>query len=69
MSDLENRIMELEIKNSHQEDTIEQLNKIVFDQQTAIDKITRHLEQMQNKIDNIQDNHSKEPPEPPPPHY
>ena len=73
MSDLENLIMELEIKNSHQEDTIEQLNEIIFEQQKDIDKFARHLEQIQNKLNNLQesnlhDNESMEPEEPPP-HY
>ena len=70
MSDNENRIMELEIKNSHLEDTIEQLNQIVFKQQQNIDEIMRHLEQIQNKISNLQENGGeKDQPEPPPPHY
>ena len=69
MPDINNRIMELEIKNSHLEDTIEQLNKIVIQQQQSIDEIVRHLEQIQNKISNLQESHDKELPEPPPPHY
>ena len=72
MSDLEHRIMELEIKTSHQENTIEQLNEIIFEQQKDIDKISRHLEQIQNKINNLQESNlheAKELPEPPPPHY
>ena len=69
MSEYENRIMELEIKNSHLEDTIEQLNQIVFQQQKSIDTISRHLQQIQNKISNLQEGNDKELPEPPPPHY
>ena len=69
MSEFENRIMELEIKNSHLEDTIEQLNQIVFQQQKSIDTISRHLQQIQNKISNLQEGNDKELPEPPPPHY
>jgi len=69
MSDLEYRVMELEIKNAHQEDTIEQLNHLVFQQQQSIDKLFRHLEQVQNKIDNMQENNTGEELEPPPPHY
>ena len=69
MSDIENRIMELEIKNSHLEDTIEQLNQIVFQQQKGIDELVRHIEQMQNKISNLQESNEKDQPEPPPPHY
>ncbi|MEN8251419.1 MAG: SlyX family protein [Bacteroidota bacterium] len=69
MSDIENRVMELEIKNSHQEDSIEQLNDIVFQQQKNIDEMARHLEQVLKKINNLSDANSKEEPEPPPPHY
>jgi SlyX protein len=69
MSDIENRVMELEIKNTHQEETIEQLNQIVIEQQKSITEIARHIEQLQNKILNLQDSNEKERPEPPPPHY
>lgn len=69
MSDIEKRVMELEIKNAHQEDTIEQLNKIIIEQQTAMTKLARHLEQLQNKVSSLQENNAKEAPEPPPPHY
>ncbi|MCU7800185.1 MAG: SlyX family protein [gamma proteobacterium symbiont of Lucinoma myriamae] len=69
MSDIENRVMELEIKNAHQEDTIEHLNQIIIEHQALIDNLARHLEQLQNKINTIQEDNSKEAPEPPPPHY
>ncbi|MCU7837455.1 MAG: SlyX family protein [gamma proteobacterium symbiont of Taylorina sp.] len=69
MSDLEHRVMELEIKNSHHEDTIEQLNQIIFEQQKNIDTISRHLEQVQSKINHMQENSTIEESEPPPPHY
>ena len=69
MSNINNHIMELEIKNSHLEDTIEQLNQIVIQQQQSIDEIVRHLEQIQNKISNLQESHDNELAEPPPPHY
>lgn len=69
MSDIEKRVMELEIKNAHQEDTIEQLNQIIIKHQTNIDNLVRHMEQLQNKLSSLQQSNSKETPEPPPPHY
>lgn len=69
MSDIENRIMELEIKNAHQEDTIEQLNQIVIEQQKNIDELVRNLKRLKTQLSNLQEGSSKETPEPPPPHY
>ena len=69
MPDIEKRVMELEIKNAHQEDTIEQLNQIIIEHQSSIDNLVRHMEQLQNKVSNLQENNAKEAPEPPPPHY
>ncbi len=69
MSDIENRVMELEIKSVHQEDTIEQLNRVVIAQQTSIASLSRQLAQLQNKVSDLQENNSKDSPEPPPPHY
>ncbi|MCK5648621.1 MAG: SlyX family protein [Gammaproteobacteria bacterium] len=69
MSDIENRVMELEIKNAHHEDTIEQLNQIIIKHQTSIDSLVRQMEQLQSKLSNLQQSNSKDTPEPPPPHY
>ncbi|MCK5696815.1 MAG: SlyX family protein [Gammaproteobacteria bacterium] len=71
MSDIENRVMELEIKNAHQEDTIEQLNHIIIEHQNSIGTLIRQLKQIQNKVSSLQENgsQSKNEPEPPPPHY
>ncbi|MCW8931549.1 MAG: SlyX family protein [Gammaproteobacteria bacterium] len=69
MSDIENRVMELEIKNAHQEDTIEQLNQIIIKHQTTLDTLVRHMEQLQNKVSDLQETNTKDSPEPPPPHY
>ena len=69
MSDIENRVTELEIKSVHQEDTIEQLNRVVIAQQTSIASLSRQLAQLQNKVSDLQENNSKDSPEPPPPHY
>ena len=71
MSDIENRIMELEIQNAHQEDTIERLNQIVIQQQKDVDELVQHMQRLKVQLNNIQDNSTKETPEPepPPPHY
>ncbi len=69
MSEIENRVMELEIKNAHQEDTIEQLNQIIIKHQALIDSLKRSMEQLQDKVSTLQESNSKEGPEPPPPHY
>jgi SlyX protein len=69
MSDIENRLIELEIKNAHQEDTIEQLNQIVITQQASIDELIRHIKRLKNQLTNLQENNSKEQAESPPPHY
>jgi uncharacterized coiled-coil protein SlyX len=69
MSDIDHRIMELEIKNAHQEDTIEQLNQIIIQHQDSIDSLTRHMALLQNKLSSLQQNNDKESPESPPPHY
>ena len=68
---LDKRIMELEIKNAHQEDTIEQLNHIVIEHQGAIAKLVQQLKHLQGKVSSLQENSSqaKDAPEPPPPHY
>ena len=69
MSDIENRVMELEIKNAHQEDTIEQLNQIVIKQQQSLDELTRHIQRLKTQVSSLQESSGKETPEPPPPHY
>ncbi len=69
MPEIENRVMELEIRNAHQEDTIEQLNQIVFKQQRQIDDLIRQLSYLKNQLSSLQEAGAKESEEPPPPHY
>lgn len=71
MSDIEYRVMELEIKNAHQEDMIEQLNQIIIEQQSSIARLVQQVKQIQNKVSSLQENDSqaREADEPPPPHY
>lgn len=69
MSEIEERIMELEIRSAHQEDTIEHLNQIVIQQQQMLEELTRHMKHLKTQISNLQESSSKQAPEPPPPHY
>lgn len=69
MSDLKNRVVELEIKISHQEDTIEQLNQILIEQQNSMDMLLEQQKVLHQQITKLQDSNPKEGIEPPPPHY
>jgi SlyX protein len=64
-TDLETRLVELEIKYSHQEELLEQLNKIVAKQSRIIDKTTRELNELKLSSINSQENIGSEKP----PHY
>lgn len=65
-----NRITELEIRLTHQDELLEQLNQVVISQQNQIDKLETQLEQISksSKVSNgsgIKDISL----EVPPPHY
>ena len=67
---LEEKLIELETKLTFQEDTIEQLNRVIIDQQKKIDKISNQLLRLDSKIsENLtqQDNNSNQ--HEIPPHY
>ena len=66
---LEERIMELEIRSALQEDTIEQLNQVIFKQQQQIDDFKRHLNHLKTQLSNLQETTARESEETPPPHY
>jgi len=67
---MEERIAEIEMKISFQDETIAVLNEVIIEQQNKIDELERTLIQLGEKskansslFDGI------EPAEPPPPHY
>jgi SlyX protein len=67
---LENRVEELEMKLTFQDQTIEELNSALIQQQIDFRKITRMLENVTSQIENIsQDGQADKHIEPPPPHY
>ena len=67
MSDLENRLNDLEIKFSYQDEMINQLNLIVTEQQNEIVEISRILKSL--KESSGQDGQGPPPDNERPPHY
>ncbi|PTT87885.1 SlyX protein [Pelomonas sp. HMWF004] len=49
LSDLEQRITDLEIKASFAEDTVDQLNRVVVRQQDQIDRLIRELIELRDR--------------------
>jgi len=48
--DTENRFIELETKLAFQEDTIQELNKIIYQQQLQLDKMAQSIDQLRSRI-------------------
>lgn len=65
------RLTELETLVAHQAKTIDELNQTVRDQWAEIDKLTRSLTLIADKLFALEETARKGPPgsEPPPPHY
>ncbi len=67
---LEERIDDLEMKLTFQDQTIEELNQSLIQQQSDFRKFTRILENLSTQVESIgQDNPLSNTIEPPPPHY
>ncbi|MCW9013988.1 MAG: SlyX family protein [Gammaproteobacteria bacterium] len=67
---MENRIIDLEIRLTHQEDHIAELDKVIYQQQQAIDLLQDQLKHLQNKLTNASEANILSPSEEsPPPHY
>ena len=67
---LENRVAELEIRISFQDQTIQQLNDVVIRQQRELEKITRDLAQLKGQLSTLTAAPTgNQATEPPPPHY
>ncbi len=66
---LENRVMDLEIRLTYQESILQELNEVVVKQQDQIDlllaELTRQKEQLDNGAEFVRPNAE----ETPPPHY
>ncbi|MGZ3238407.1 MAG: SlyX family protein [Burkholderiaceae bacterium] len=66
----DDRLMEIEIKISHQEDVVESLNQIVYQQQKKIDYLEAMLTTLAKQLKQSQDNARElAPANEKPPHY
>ena len=69
-SDLEQKLIDMEIRFAHQQDHIEQLDQVVYRQQQTIDALTERLVQIEKRFKSVMENNILKPEEDsPPPHY
>ncbi len=67
---MENDITDLQIRLTHQESTLEELNQVIIQQQKAIDQLTLTVSQMSERMRSMADsNIADQSQETPPPHY
>jgi len=67
---LSSRIEALEVRVAYQDKVIDELNQAVIDQWKKIDALRRHLAEVLNRVQEVEDSAgSPAAPEPPPPHY
>lgn len=70
MQNFENRITELEMKLTFQDNLLEELNQTLVEQQFVIDKMQVQLRYLANKLKDMQpSNVASQAEETPPPHY
>ena len=71
MSDTENRLVDIETKIAFQEDTIQELNKIVYQQQQKIDQLECLFKQLKERVKTETDTAraASDPSDDIPPHY
>jgi SlyX protein len=62
---MEARLTTLEIRYTHLERQVEELNRLIFDQQKVIDRLTRELAGLRASATGVEAG----PPNEPPPHY
>jgi len=66
---MESRITELEIKISFNEDQIEELNKIIYQQQRQIELLAAELRNLREQFNNAQPQERRSLRDEIPPHY
>ncbi len=68
---IEKRILELETKAAYQEDTVQTLNDIVYQQQKQIDDLQQTCKHLLDRISALSANHGgvEAPVDEKPPHY
>ena len=67
---LENKLIDMEIRFAHQQDHIEQLDQIIYQQQQSIDAMNQRLMQLEKRMKSATEANILRPDEDsPPPHY
>ena len=66
---LEDRITELEIKFSHQDQLVDELNKIISNQQITIDKLILEIQNIKISIEGNTSQNNRTLEDDVPPHY
>ena len=66
---LEDRITELEIKFSHQDQLVDELNKIILNQQMSIDKLINEIQNLKISIEGNAGQVNRTLEDDVPPHY
>ncbi len=67
---MQERLIELETRLAFQEETLEQLNRIIVRQQTTLDSLQREIDLLKKRLAELQPLPLADPKqEPPPPHY
>ena len=65
----ETRIIELESRLTHMDDTVEQLNDVISAQQHQVDRVERLLKRLMDQQQDLKDQFAPEVNDTPPPHY
>jgi len=66
----ETRVIDLEIRLTHQEATLQALNDVIADQQRLIDRLRKEVEALKRQVRDLSPGDIAAPwEEPPPPHY
>ncbi|MBD2749052.1 SlyX family protein [Microvirga sp. BT688] len=63
------RIEALEVRVAYQDQVIEDLNQTVIAQWKQIDALRRQLNEVLDRVEEVEDSTGPRSPEPPPPHY
>ena len=63
------RIEALEVRVAYQDQVIEDLNQTVIAQWKQIDALKRQLNEVVDRVQEVEDSSAPRGPEPPPPHY
>lgn len=66
--DMEARIEALEMTVAHQDQAIEDMNRVILDQQAEIDEMKIRMSQALDRIQTVESQMPEEP-DAPPPHY